>query len=736
MPIIALPRRRFLAVALTGSGGFAVGFGRRARAEAQIPPEPPRAPAAPWPAPVPGIALDAWLVIEPDNSVLIRVSKSEMGQGIFTALPMIVAEELACAWSDVRVEYASANRNLTTGGVYGRMGTGGSSSVRTLHFALQRVGASARARLLGAAAELWGVSALRLRVENGIIRDPATGRSLQFGALAASAARCILPREPRIKSPRQYTLIGQPLSRLDTQVKVTGAARFGIDTRLPGMLYAALVRPPVLGARPIRFDSAAILSRRGVKAVVAVPGKSVSVPGGLAVVADSFWRAKEAAALLPVAWSKGAAGFDSAALRARYRAALDGPTATALARGDAASALARPYSRVEALYEVPYLAHATMEPLNCTAHVTPDRAEIWIGTQNPDLALLSAARASGLPPGKIQIHNAWLGGGFGRRGINDELPQAIAASKAVGAPVKLVWIREDDIRADRFRPQAAIRMRAGLDASGLPVAWEMLTAVDSIETSLFGYRPAAGYEPQAVEGLTDTGYAIPNLRVGCALQHNPAPVMFWRSVGYSQNAFAVESFIDEMAHSVGADPLAFRRRLLAHRPDYLRVLDVLAARGNWGKPLPPGHGRGLAVSESHDTIVGEIAEVAVSPAGAIRVERVTVVVDCGHTVNPHILATQMESAVIYGLTAALYGEITIEKGQVVQGNFDTYRMLAMADCPRIETHLALSGGRKWGGIGEPATPPAAPALCNAIFDATGRRIRTLPLKNASLGGRA
>ncbi len=725
MTTIALPRRRFLAVALTASGGLAVGFGRRARAARTL----RQASPSPWSEPAPGVELGAWLVIDADDSVLIRVSKSEMGQGIFTALPMIVAEELGCAWSAVRAEYASANRNRRERDVYGRMGTGGSTSVRTLHFALQRVGASARARLVAAAAEIWGVPASTLKVENGAVFHPPTGRSIRFGPLAASAAAITLPREPRIKTPAEYTLIGKPLPRLDAPVKVTGAARFGIDARLPGMLYAALALPPVLGARALHFDAAAILSRRGIKAVV-------PVPGGLAVIADSFWRAKEAAVVLPVTWSEGAAGFNTAALRARYRAALDGHTATALSRGDPASAIASAPAKLEALYEVPYLAHAPMEPLNCTAHVQADRADVWIGTQNPDLALLWAARASGLPPAKIHIHNAYLGGGFGRRGTNDELPQAIAASKAVGAPVKLVWTRENDIRADRFRPQAAIRMHAGLDHSGLPLAWEMLAAVDSIDASLFGYHPTAGYEQQAVEGLTDTAYAVPHLRVGCALQQTPAPVMFWRSVGYSQNAFAVESFIDEMAHAAAADALAFRRRLLAHRPDYLHLLDVLARAGDWGKPLPPGRGRGLALSESHDTIVGEIAEVAVSPAGTIRVERVIVAVDCGHTVNPHILATQMESAVVYGLTAALYGEITIEKGRVAQGNFDTYPMLRMADCPRIETHLALSGGSKWGGIGEPAVPPAAPALCNAIFAATGRRIRALPLSKASLGGRA
>ena len=727
MRIIPLPRRRFLAVAASAAGGLALGFGRGARAVAA---RPPAAGPAPWAAPQPGIELDAWVVIEPDGAVLIRVSKSEMGQGIFTALPMILAEELGCDWASVRAAYASANRNARQGGVYGRMGTGGSTSVRTLRVTLQRLGASARARLIAAAAAEWGVPAASCRAAEGAVRHLASGRSLGFGALAARAARVTLAAEPAIKTPAQFTLIGRPLPRLDTPVKVTGAARFGIDTRLPGMLYAAIATAPVPGARLVRHDAAAVLSRRGITAVV-------PVDGGVAVVADRFWRAQQALASLPMTWDPGGiAALSTPAMRAAYRQALDAPGATALARGDAGAARAAAPRQVEALYELPFLAHATMEPLNCTAHVQADRVDVWIGTQNPDAALHAAARAAGVPPDRVFIHSCYLGGGFGRRGTNDELPQAVALSKAVGAPVQLIWTREDDIRHDRFRPQAAIRMRAGLDRTGLPVGWEMRTAVNSIDASLFGVAPAAGYEQQAVEGLTDTPYAIADLRIGCALQDNPVPVMFWRAVGYSQNVFAVESFIDEMAHAAGADPLGFRRRLLGHRPDILHLLGVLAEKGDWGRPMGQGRGRGLALSRSHGTTVGEIVEVAVDAAGRVRVERVVAAVDCGHVVNPHILATQVESAVVYGLTAALYGEITLSDGRVVQGNFDTYPMLRMAECPRIETHLALSGGPRWGGMGEPPLPPVAPALCNAIFAATGHRVRALPVRTVPGAARA
>jgi isoquinoline 1-oxidoreductase beta subunit len=639
---------------------------------------------------------------------------------------MIVAEELECDWSKVRAEFASANRNFREDGVYKRMGTGGSSSVRTSREFLQQAGASARARLIAAAAQRWGVEPSSCVAANSQVLHPSSGRSAHYGELATTAATINLTEEPPIKTPDRFNLIGKPIARLDTLDKITGKAGFGIDTRLPDMLYAAVSACPVFGGKLRSFDETAIKGRRGVRAVV-------PLDGAIAVVADRYWRAKEALAALPVTWDEGdAAKSDSVQFRKLYRDALDGPMATARYVGDVASLAAAP-RKVEAVYEVPYLAHAAMEPLNCTAHWQSDRIDIWMGTQAPDSALDLAAKTCGVNRENVYVHNCYLGGGFGRRSFNDEMRQAVLVSKAVGKPVKLLWTREEDIRHDRYRPQAALSFAAGLGADGMPVALLIKTAVGSIWQSI-GRSVDKGIEPSAVEGLANTPYDVPNFRVDCALRNTHVPIGPWRSVGSSQNAFAVESFVDELAVAAGKDPYLYRRALLHRRPDIVNVLDALAEKGDWGKPLPAGKGRGIAIHECFGTIVGEIAEVAISKKGEVKVERVVAAVDCGHVVNPRTVAMQIESAVIYGLSAALYGEITVKDGKVEQGNYDDYRVMTMADAPQIETHLVLSGGSKWGGIGEPGTPPSAPAVTNAIFAATGKRIRALPIKNIDLGG--
>ncbi len=669
-------------------------------------------------------------MIEPDETILIRVAKQEMGQGIFTALPMIVAEELEVDFARVRVEYAQANRNLRENNVYGGMGTGGSGSVRRNYQTLQQVGASARARLVAAAAARWQVAQASCTVSNGVVRHAASGRSASYGSLAADAAKIKLSAEPAIKSPDAFRLIGTEQRRLDVAVKVDGSAKFGIDTRVPGMVYAAVTACPVFGGTLGSVDDTAARGMRGVQAVV-------RMERAVAVVANNFWRAKQALAALDITWTEGAAAHTSSELfRAEYRAALDGKAARARTEGDVPAAMAKAARKIEALYEAPHLAHAAMEPLNCTAHVQKDRVDIWMGTQFPEPALAAAAEIAEVAKENVYIHNCFLGGGFGRRAVNDELRQAVAVSKAVGKPVKLVWTREEDMRQDRHRPQAAIRFRAGFDAAGLPVAWDLRTAVGSITRSLGWGTVPNGIEPSAVEGLANSPYAVPNVVVDCILKNTHVPVMFWRSVGSSQNALALESFVDEMASASGTDPLAFRRRLLAGKEDFLRVLKVLKEKSNWNAKLPSGWGRGTAIHESFGTIVGEVVEASVSPQGDVKVHRVVAAVDCGHVINPPTVAEQIESGVIYGLTAALSGEITIKDGAVEQGNFDDYQIVRMADTPKIEVHLALSGGSKWGGIGEPGTPPIAPALANAIFNAAGQRIRSLPIRNTRLAGRA
>jgi isoquinoline 1-oxidoreductase beta subunit len=723
----ALTRRSFLVAAMSAAGGLAIGV--------SIPGFAPAAPLSggtPWSNDqVPGSGeVNAWIVIDPDDTVTIRCAKSEMGEGVLTAMPMIVAEELGCDWTKVRSEYASPNRNMRSNmTAYKGMLTGGSSAVRASRPYLQQAGASARVRLIQAAATRWNVPVAECTAADSKVTHTPTGRTLGYGALANDAAKVVLAKEPDIKTPDQFTLIGKSQARLDTKVKVTGEAVFGIDVRLPDMVYAAVVMCPVPGGTVKSYDADAVLKLRGVQSVV-------PVPGGLAVVADRFWRAKQAALALPVQWNPGAgAGTSSAQFKQEYRDALKGKLDNAKSVGDATKALGTG-KVIEALYEVPYVAHATMEPLNCTVHVQPDRLDIWMGTQAPEVTTGLAAKTLGFKPDQIYVHNCYLGGGFGRRAVNDELLQALAVGKTLSKPVKLIWTREEDMRHDRYRPQAAIAFKGVLGPDGMPTVIQAQTAVGSILRTLKGlldFPMPPGVEPMAVEGLVNLPYAVPNLKVDAVLKDTHVPTMFWRSVGSSQNAFAAESFIDELAHEAGQDPYQFRRKLLAGKEDFLKVLDTLAEKSNWSEKLPPGKGRGMAIHESFGTIVGECVEVAVDAKGKVRCERVVAVVDCGHVVNPRNVEMQIESGVIYGLTAALYDEITVKDGAIEQGNFDSYQMVKLADAPKIETYLALSGGTKWGGIGEPGTPPIAPALANAIFAATGKRVRELPISKTDFG---
>jgi len=718
----SITRRHFVVASASAAGGLAISVAFPGLADAAS------IGAQAWgPESTPN-EVNAFLAIDPDGSILIRSPHQEMGQGAITALPMIVAEELECDWSKVKVEYASPARNLREKNVYGEMTTVGSRGVRTSWQMLLQAGASARERLIAAAAQRWNVSPSDCEAANSKITHKATGRSFDYGALAADAANIKLDKEPAIRTPDQFKLIGKRLARLDTPLKINGSAKFAIDTKVPDMVYAAVTACPVFGGKLKSVDDAPAKGRRGILQVV-------KLENAVAVVADRFWRAKEALALLKPEWDVGAAGnTDSAQFAKLYRDALDGPMVSARNDGSVDDAFGKGGKLVEAVYEAPHLAHATMEPLNATVHLQPDKLEVWLGSQTPMGTIRQAAAASGLKPEQIVIHNCFLGGGFGRRSINDEMRQAILVAKEVGKPVKLVWTREEDMTQDRYRPQAAVRMKAALGSDGMPTAFDAKIAVGSILRSTGINKVENGIEAQAVEGFANIPYAIPSVRVGCMLKNTHVPVMFWRSVGSSQNAFFVESYIDELAQAAGQDPYKFRRTLLAGKSDFLGVLDIIAEKSDWGKPLGQGRGRGIAIHECYGSIIGQVAEVTVSQKGEVKVDRVVAAVDCGHVVNPGIVEAQIQSGVIYGLSAALYGEITIKQGRVEQGNFDEYQVVRLADTPKIEVYLALSGGKKWGGIGEPGTAATAPAVANAVFAATGTRVRSMPLKNVKLPG--
>jgi isoquinoline 1-oxidoreductase beta subunit len=719
---LAISRRALVFSGLSATGALVIGV----PAIASAAPQPPVMADGTNPAK----ELTAFLIIERDNTVTVRVPHQEMGQGTTTALAMLTAEELACDWAKVRVEYASANRNSREGGnLYGRMQTVGSSGLRTSVTMMQQAGASARERLRLAAADVWKIDPGDCTVGSGKCLHKASNRSLDYGALAAAAAAVQLPAEPAIKTPDKYTLVGKWTPRLDTAVKLDGSAKFGLDAQVPGMVYAAVWSAPVYGGSLKSVDEAGLKDIRGILGVV-------KLKDAVVVVADRYWRAKKGLDALKIEWdAAGYGGVDSAQLDAGLRDALDRPMSTAEKKGDAAAALAAPGAKlVEATYEAPFLSHSPMEPMNCTVALKPDRADVWISTQAPMAVLQLAAKEAGLKPEQVYCHNAFVGGGFGRRGGgHDELVQAIAVAKQVGKPVKLIWSREQDIRRDRYRPQAAVRFKAALGGDGKPQAFQARIAVPSLLRGGNGPQEWQASEPMATECIQNSFYAFPARDVGVLLKNSHVPVSFWRGVGSSQNGFFMESFMDEVAHAAGADPYQYRRALLAERADALGVIDAMAKHSDWGQPLPKGRGRGLAIIEAYGSVSGQVVEVTVSQDGKLTVDRVTCVLDPYHVANPNTVAQQMEGAVIMGMTAALWGEITIKNGAPVESNFHNYRMARMVETPkRIDVHLVPSGGPRWGGVGEPGLGPFAPALANAIFAATGKRVRKLPLKNADL----
>ncbi len=669
-------------------------------------------------------APNAWLRITPDNRVTVICGSAEMGQGVLTAIPMLVAEELDADWKLVGVEQAPVDQAYNNP-MFGMQATGGSTTVRAHWLPVRRAGAAARQMLLAAAAQQWGVAAETLRTERGHVLG-AGGKKLAYGALVEAAARQPVPTQPTLKASKDFKILGKPTRRLDSAAKINGTAKFGIDAQVEGMLVAVMARAPLPGIKPRSYDEAAA---RAVKGVVQV----IAIPHGVAVLAEGYWAAKKGRDALALQWEMGEqAGLDAAAISGLLSTAADNAAAIAVDQGNVSDATANAASALDASYEVPYLAHACMEPMNCLAWVKGDEVSIWAGTQSQGPSQGILGQVAQVTPAKVKVNTLLLGGGFGRRFAPDFTIDATLLSKLSGRPVKLIYTREDDMAAGYYRPAARVNFAAALDDKGQPQALRADIAAPSIMAgSGFMKLPDSGVDAMAVEGIADQPYAIPNQRIAYGRAEPGPQVWFWRSVGHSQNAFFLESFVDELAHAAKADPLAYRLALLADKPRHRAVLQAAAAKAGWGKPAPKGRFRGIAVAESFGSYVAEVAEVSVAADGTPRVHRVVAAIDCGQTVNPMTIARQIEGGIVYGLSAALYGRISYKDGRVEQGNFHDYPVLRLSEMPQVEVHI-LPSQEAPGGIGEPGTPPIAPAVCNAIFAATGQRIRSLPIDTAAL----
>ncbi len=709
-----IPRREFLRVSIGASSGLLIGFCLPGAVEASAAQNGSATSFMP----------NAFVRIGADERVTVIVNHSEMGQGVYTSLPMLLAEELDADWSKVGFESAPVDPKYNHP-VYGMQMTGGSSSVWSAFEQFRQAGAAARAMLIAAAAQQWNMDAANCRTDSGAVLDPSN-RKLTYGQLAAAAAKLTPPAQVALKDPKTFKLIGKPAKRLDTSEKVNGKAVFGIDVKIPQMMTAIVARAPVFGARMRTFDDSRARAMAGVRRIVAVPS-------GVAVIADSFWQAKMARDALRIDWDEGPmSSFNTNQMMQQFREQAKSAGKSVRRDGNADAELAKAVRKVEAVYEVPYLSHAMMEPLNCAVDLRPGSCEIWTGTQFQTMDRASAAKIAGLPEEKVQIHTTFLGGGFGRRANpqSDFVVEAVHVAKAAGAPVKVVWTREDDMQGGWYRPAFLHSIAGAIDANGKPVAWRSRVVGQSIMAgtpfeALMDLK-TKGYDPSSVEGVDDLPYEIPNLLVESHQMEVGVPVQWWRSVGHSHTAFATECFIDELATLAHQDPYRFRRALLQKHPRHLGVLDLAAQKAGWAKPLPKGRARGIAVHASFESFSAQVAEVSVTE-GKIQVHRMVCAIDCGRYVNPGIIAAQTQGGAIFGASAALFQELTFENGRLQQTNFHSFPMLRMNECPEIETHIVESS-EKSGGIGEPGVPCAAPAIANAAFAATGKRIRRLPIR--------
>ena len=676
-----------------------------------------------------GPEVTAWVLVNPDDSVIIRVARVEMGQGSFTGLPMLVAEELGCDWSKIRAEYASTSEHLRRNRIFGTMLTGGSRSIRDSHEYLRQAGAAARIMLTTAAAQQWGVPVSECMAANSLITHTPTKRQLSYGAVAAEAAKLDIPQDPPLKDPKDWTVLGQPAERFDIPDKVTGKTQFAIDTKLPGMLYASIAHCPVFGGRLKSVNADKVNKMRGVV-------KVVPLEDAVAVVAEeSWWNAHQAVRELSIEWDFGEnANVSSDSIMEFLREGINLKKApVSRDEGDVETAFAAAAKTVEAEYYAPYLDHATMEPQNCTVLYTDDRVDVWAPSQNSEATAAVTAETAQVPIAKVEVHKVHLGGGFGRRGLFIEfVRQAVSIAKTMpGKPLKLIWSREEDIQHGRYRPVALVRMKAALDASGEPTAWSVRQADQSIFSAIRPSLIKDGVDVVNVRTFADAPYAFPNIHMEYAMRNTHVPPGPWRAVAHTHNPYFRESFIDELAHAAGQEPYQFRRKLLAQAPKDLAILDAVATAADWEKSLPEGVHRGIAVQDAYGSYTAAVIEASVNAEGVLKVHRVVVGIDCGYVANPDSVRAQVEGSVVFGLTAALYGEITIKDGRVEQSNFHNYKMMRIAEMPKVEVVLEPSGGF-WGGAGEPGMAPLAPALCNAIFAATGKRIRSLPLSQHDL----